>query len=237
MKGRRLWRKVAKRFDALQLRERVLVTTATLVVIVALFNVLALRGLEARRQALAAQLTDISNQDQSMSGAASAAVGTSSVVADVERSRDLNKTLERVTARLRSQSAGLIPPQRMSEVIHDVLARQQGVELISLRSLPPYPLLAGAPTADGTQGQADPAASLPSQPDSQSPQAQGPYVHAMVLVLQGSYLNVLDYLQALQQLRWHFYWQSLQLDVTHYPTARVTVRLGTLSMNPEWIDL
>ncbi|MHB1871597.1 MAG: hypothetical protein ACYCT1_12210 [Steroidobacteraceae bacterium] len=237
MSAQRLWRKLSTRFDALQLRERVLVTTATLVVILALFNVLALRGLEARRQALAAQLTEITNQDQSISSAASAAVGTSAVVADVERSRDLSKTLDRVTSRLRSKSAGLIPPQRMSEVIHDVLARQQGVELISLKSLPPYPLLAGAPTADGTDTQADSAAPLPSQPGPRSPQAQGPYVHAMVLVLQGSYLNVLEYLQALQQLRWHFYWQSLQLDVTHYPTTRVTVRLGTLSMNREWIDL
>jgi MSHA biogenesis protein MshJ len=235
--GPRLWRTLAKRFDALKLRERMLVTTATLVVLLALFNVLALRGLEARRQALAAQLSDIGSQDQSMSGAASAAVGTSSVVADVERSRDLGKTLDRVTARLRSQSAGLIPPQRMSEVIHDVLARQQGVELISLRSLPPYPLLAGAPAAEATDGQAVSAATLPAQSDSSSPPAQGPYVHAMVLVLQGSYLNVLEYLQALQQLRWHFYWQSLQLDVTQYPTTRVTVRLGTLSMNQEWIDL
>ncbi len=237
MKGLKLWRKLSARFDALKLRERVLVMIATLAVILALFNVLALRGLEARRQALAARLNDISNEDQSMSGAASAAIGASAVVADVERSRDLRRTLDQVTWRLRSQAAGLIPPRRMSEVIHDVLARQRGVELISLRSLPPYPLLAGPPAADGTDAQADSAASLPPQPDILSPQAQGPYVHAMVLVLQGSYLNVLEYLQALQRLPWHFYWQSLQLDVTHYPTTRVTVRLGTLSMNPEWIDL
>ena len=237
MNGPKLWRELTARFDALQLRERVLVTAATLAVIVALFNVLALRGLEARRHSLAAQLTDIGNQDESLSGAASAAVGTSSVVADVERSRNLSKTLDQVTLRLRSQSAGLIPPQRMSEVIHDVLVRQQGVELISLRSLPPYSLLAGAPAVVAINAQADAAASLPPPPDSGLPQAQGPYVHTMVLVLQGSYLNVLQYLQALQQLRWHFYWQSLQLDVTHYPTTRVTVRLGTLSLTQEWIDL
>ena len=237
MNGPKLWRELTTRFDALQLRERVLVTAATLVVIVALFNVLALRGLEARRHSLAAQLTDIGNQDESLSGAASAAVGTRSVVADVERSRNLSKTLDQVTLRLRSQSAGLIPPQRMSEVIRDVLVRQQDVELISLRSLPPYPLLAGDPADVGINTQADAVASLPPPPDSALPQAQGPYVHTMVLVLQGSYLNVLQYLQALQQLRWHFYWQSLQLDVTHYPTTRVTVRLGTLSLNQEWIDL
>ena len=127
----------------------------------------------------------------------------------LQRTTALTASLSEATARLHSQAAGLVPPQHMTEVIHDVLSREQGVTLISLRSLAPYALVEG----------------------------DGPYVHSVELTLQGRYLDVLTYLQALEGLSWHFYWQSLALDATHYPTTRVTVRLGTVSMSRDWIAL
>ena len=169
---------VGKRFDRLSLRERVLTSAATLTVLVALFHVLVLQRLELRRKQLTQQLTEIN-----------ATAGTQGLGATLQRTIALAAQLNRVTARLDSQSAGLIPPQRMTQVIHDVLSRQQGVTLISLRSVPPRSL------ADSSAG--------PSN---------GPYVHSVVLVMQGQYLDVLTYLQALEGLPWHFYWQSLDLD-------------------------
>lgn len=194
---------VGKRFDRLSLRERVLTTAATLTVLVALFHVLLLQRLESRRKQLTQQLTEINDT-----------AGTQDAGASLQRTIALAAQLRQVTARLDSQSAGLIPPQRMTQVIHDVLSRQQGVTLISLSSVAPRAL------ADRSGG--------PSN---------GPYVHSVVLVMQGQYLDVLAYLQALEDLPWHFYWQSLDLDATHYPVTRVTVRLGTVSMSHDWIEL
>jgi MSHA biogenesis protein MshJ len=194
---------VGKRFDRLSLRERVLTTAATLTVLVALFHVLLLQRLELRRKQLTQQLTEINDT-----------AGTQDAGATLQRTIALAAQLRQVTARLDSQSAGLIPPQRMTQVIHDVLSRQQGVTLISLSSVAPRAL------ADSSGG--------PSN---------GPYVHSVVLVMQGQYLDVLAYLQALEDLPWHFYWQSLDLDATHYPVTRVTVRLGTVSMSHDWIQL
>jgi MSHA biogenesis protein MshJ len=199
---------VGKRFDRLSLRERVLTTAATLTVLIALFHVLVLQRLELRRKQLTQQLTEIV-------ATGSDTGGTEDVGATLQRTLALAAQLKQVTARLDSQSAGLIPPQRMTQVIHDVLSRQQGVTLISLCSVAPHELgdSSGAGAADG------------------------PYVHSVVLVMQGQYLDVLTYLQALESLPWHFYWQSLELDATHYPVTRVTVRLGTVSMSHHWIQL
>ena len=195
---------VGKRFDRLSLRERVLTTAATLTVLIAVFQVLVLQRLELRRKQLTQQLTEIND-----------IAGTEATGATLQRTIALAAQLNQVTARLDSQAAGLIPPQRMTQVIHDVLSRQQGVTLISLRSVAPREL------ADGSGAGA----------------SNGPYVHSVVLVMQGQYLDVLDYLQALESLPWHFYWQSLDLDATHYPVTRVTVRLGTVSMSHDWIQL
>lgn len=227
---------LAGRFDRMSLRERVLTSAAALVVLIALFDALVLQRLEARRKQLAQQLTQIvaDIDDSAASGDGSDAAG-----ATLQRTTALAVQLSQATARLDSQSAGLIPPQRITQVIHDVLSRQQGVTLVSLRSLAPHELIDGA----GGNGAAAPSAGA----DSTAAQAltatafagasQGPYVHSVELVLQGNYLDVLTYLQALEGLPWHFYWQSLTLDATHYPTTRATIRLGTVSMSREWIDL
>jgi MSHA biogenesis protein MshJ len=203
---------LAKRFDRLSLRERVLTSAATLVVLVALFHVLLLQRLESQRKQLTEQLSDIV---ASVNDSAGTGDGTDSPGATLEHTIALAAQLKQTTALLDSQSAGLIPPQRMTQVIHDVLSRQQGVTLISLRSVAPHALLDGS--GAGSSG--------------------GPYVHSVVLVIQGQYLDVLAYLQALEGLQWHFYWQSLELDATRYPMTQVTVRLGTVSMSPEWIQL
>lgn len=232
MKVTNPWRAFAGWFDGLQLRERALIAAATLAVILAVCNSLVLQRLEARKQALSQQLADIVAQVQGAAGAVSAVTAPDQEAAHASaQMRALSASLAQANARLESQSAGLIPPQRMTEVIHDVLSRQHGVELISLQSLPPYALLQGPADA----GAGGPAGAGPAAPT--SARDQGPYVHTVVLVVQGRYLDVLAYLQALENLRWHFYWQGLELDASHYPVSRVTVTLGTLSMSRDWIDL
>ena len=218
---------LAGRFDRLSLRERVLTMAAILAVLIALFYSLVLQRLEAHRKQLGQQLTDIVAAINDTGAADGADSG-----ATLQRTTSLVASLTQATARLHSQSSGLIPPQRMTQVIHDVLSRQQGVTLVSLRSLAPYALIDGAPAEDSAQ----PAVAQAAAPAPAST-SEGPYVHSVELVLQGRYLDVLAYLQAVEGLPWHFYWQSLTLDATHYPTTRVTVRLGTVSMSREWIDL
>lgn len=227
---------LAARFDGLSLRERILTGAAVLAVLITLFNVLVFERLELRRTQLAQQLTQIA---ATIADTAAAGDGSDASAATLQRTIALTAKLSQVTARLNSRSAGLIPPQRMTQVIHDVLSRQQGVMLISLRSLAPYALIEGPDGKD--------AAAQPSDSDSAASQtvatatftrtSEGPYVHSVEMVLQGRYLDVLTYLQALEGLQWHFYWQSLALDATRYPTTRVTVRLGTVSMSRDWIDL
>ena len=134
---------------------------------------------------------------------------TTAALAQVQALRaDLNK----VNAELASQAAGMIPPTRIPEVIHDLLSQQKGVTLISLRNLPAHTVVDEAhPT--------------------------GPYVHPVELVVEGSYLDVLAYLQALERLPWHFYWRTLDLQSAVYPVNRVRVELGTVSLDKAWIGL
>jgi MSHA biogenesis protein MshJ len=57
----------------------------------------------------------------------------------------------------------------------------------------------------------------------------------MELVIEGRYLDILDYLRALEALPWRFNWQSLQLDSSRYPLSRARIELSTLSLDPTWM--
>lgn len=212
MSGRAIVTGLAARFNRLSLRERLLIGAAVLAVIIATFNVCVLERLEARKTQLSAQLNQIAS-DMNTSAAALAASGSGSSDSALARAHRITGELTRATRRLDSASAGLVPPQRMVQVIHDVLSRQSGLILVSLRTLPPYPLLGDKATTGG------------------------PYVHSVELVVRGRYLAVLDYLQALQGLPWHFYWQDIHLDARHPPMSLVRVKLGTVSVSREWIEL
>ena len=48
---------------------------------------------------------------------------------------------------------------------------------------------------------------------------------------------ILEYLRALERLRWRIYWQTLELDNTHYPLDRVRIELSTLSLDRTWLGL
>lgn len=205
---------LAGRFDRLTLRERLFVLVAVITVLVGAFRMLLLAPLDAHGRQLSQQLSGLETGIKETARAA--AVDETS--APYVQAADLKARLAAVNAELSSQSAGMIEPQRMAEVIHDVLSRQHGVVLVSLRNLEAVrlPLDAAGEAATDTPR---------------------PYEHTVEIVLEGRYLDVLAYLEALEALPWHFYWRRLELTTTHYPLNRVRVELGTVSMGSEWIDL
>jgi hypothetical protein len=58
-----------------------------------------------------------------------------------ERETLLQSRLDGLNEQLASKSGGLIAPERMVKVIHDVLNRQHGVTLISLHNKPLFSLV------------------------------------------------------------------------------------------------
>jgi len=200
---------LAARFERLALRERVLVWAALVVIAVAAFQALVFGPLDDRRKRLAEELAEIGSQMDEAARALAQANASDPASAALAEEHALRGHLAQIDAQLASRSAGLIPPRRMAQVIEDVLSRGHGVRLIELRNLPPTAL-------GGTQG---------------------PYLHVMEVVLEGSYLDVLEYLSSLEKLPWRFYWRRLELETTSYPTNRVRVELATLSMAPEWVGL
>jgi MSHA biogenesis protein MshJ len=224
--------KLTYRFNHLSIRERALVCAATVVGLGMLWTLAMLDPLTAKQNYLASELASlqesISNATQNMEASAAA----DPVTASLKKEKQLQLSLEDINAQLASKSAGLIAPENMVQVIHDVLSREHGVRLISLHNKPVESLVPAPPKSKATAAaDADTSTLAPATP------IAGPYVHPVELIVEGEYLDVLAYLHALEALPWRFYWKQLELESTAYPMNRVRIELSTLSMDKDWIGV
>lgn len=184
---------VVARFDRLSLRERILTAGATLAALVMAWIVAFLDPATTKEQALGAEIASLESVISATTRSAHGGPHTDPTTLALRREAQLQEELARLDAQLAAESAGLIPPQRTVEVIHDVLSRQRGVKLISLHNEPVTTLVPPAAPVDAAAASAA------------TPQSAGPYVHPVELVIEGRYLDVVAYLRALESLEWRFY--------------------------------
>lgn len=212
--------KTAARFDGMTFRERLLVTAATLVAVLMIWMLSFMDPIASRRAALNEEMANI--QAAIESGISADQLPDDPGRIALAKEKKLKTQLDEVNAKLAATSAGLIPPERMVQVIRDVLGRQHGITLVSLHNKPVANLVEPAHR---------------DNPEAPAPEAAGPYMHPVELVIEGAYLDVLAYLQTLEALPWRFYWKVLELHSIDYPTNRVRIELGTLGMDKEWLGV
>jgi MSHA biogenesis protein MshJ len=145
---------------------------------------------------------------------------------------ELQKRLQSLDARITDTASGFVSSQRMIQVLNDVLDRQGRLELVSIRNLPVVSLVPPA------QAAASGGASVPATPVA-GPDTLGqpPYVHAIEMVIDGQYADILEYLEALEALPYKFRWSTLDLSTTGYPLNRVRIELSTLSFDSTWLGV
>lgn len=210
------------RFNAMSLRERAMVFAAVLAVGVLLWDQAMMNPLRTRQQRLTQELASTHDSLAMLTSTIEGRAQDNPFSIAMKQKQDITRSIEAVDQQLKSASAGLIPPDRMLEALRDVLERQSGLRLVSMRNFPVTSLVPPSQPANGGKS---------ATPD------QGPYVHSLEFVVEGGYLDVLSYLQKVEALPWRFYWQVLELKAAEYPLNRVRIRLNTLSMDKEWLGV
>jgi MSHA biogenesis protein MshJ len=233
------------RFDRLSLRERLLIFVGSLAVAIIVWQVQFMDRLNVKEKSLTSELTGLQESVASMSRATQVVASVDRTAAALKQLQERQKSLDAINAKLTAESAGLIPPAQMVQVIHDVLRHQDGLTLVTLRNLPVRSLVpetknvagaaegnAGASPVQHADVEGSASAALPA-----TAADSGPYLHPVELVIEGRYLDIVAYLRALEGLPWRFYWRVLQLETKTYPLNRVRIELSTLSLDKEWIGV
>ena len=224
------WLKLAARYDALQLRERWLVAAAILGGIVligyTLFVDPAIKRTQSAERSALEQRTQLSNL-QLQKLALQSPENNPDIAAGSELAR-LKKQLNEQAGRLAAMENTLVPPQRMSGLLEDMIGRKTGLRLISLKTLPVAPLLEKK-ADDGKGKEATRIA------DKQENASAGLFKHGVEIKLEGSYQELAGYLERLEQSGSKLLWSSVSLSAEKHPQLVLTLTVYTLSLDRAWL--
>lgn len=221
------WLKLAARYDALQLRERWLIALAVLggMVLVAYSLVIepALQRSQLADRNIAEQRAQMSSLQAQMAALQSSAQDPEAVVrAEVD---DLRRQLGEMAGRLEILESSLVPAQRMSGLLEDMLGRNTGLRLLSLKTLPVAPLL------DKTGGVEENEAFKSAG----KPMPAVLFKHGVEIKLEGSYLQLAAYLERLEQIKLKLLWSNVTLAAERHPRLVLTLTVFTLSLDRAWL--
>lgn len=225
-------------YNALSLRERGMMLAAGAAVVMFIFYFLLLNPLLVKRTlltgAIAQKNMEMANIDKEI------ALTRTAHEADPDqdaraRLAALLKETDGLRGDLRRSQHGLVAPERMVSLLENLLRQHARLRLVSLKTLPVEavgaPAVAAAPAVPAA-GAAPVATFLPVV-------APAPVLHrhGVEVVVQGSYADMLAYMQALQAMPTSVFWGQAQLDAQAYPAASLTLTLHTLSTDESWMAL
>ena len=228
------WVKLAARIDVLTLRQRVGLFAACAFVVLYLFYLYAFAPLLREQTRLRAQ---ISQQQATMAGVEGQ---LTSLVDALARDPDATTRTRLAAARLETRTLGdslaamqkgLVAPEQMTPLLQSMLRANGRLQLVALTTLPLTEVGADPAASAASAAPADPA--KPARPA----QSGLLYRHGVQVTVRGSYLDMIDYMAALEHLPTQLFWGPAQFAVEEYPRAHVTLTLYTLSLDSKWLKL
>jgi MSHA biogenesis protein MshJ len=129
--------------------------------------------------------------------------------------------LEVTHQQLEAKLSGLVSPTKITTLLRNILLKSQDLQLLTLNN-EPVEVMDLQPSSN-------------NEPDTETPTLL--YLHATTIKLSGSYLQLHQYLEALENSPWGLFWDQLEYTVTDYPTAEIILRVHTVSTDKHWIGL
>ena len=221
------WRQQRQRFDALGRRERLLVITAAAAACVMATDALwitpafkAWSAVHKREAALPGVLAKTAAEAQRNAEAALA------------QERQLQAELAQLRHRLQDGEAAmheieanLVGPDRMLALLEQMLDGHGQLRVREMKSLPRTDLVAEA------------ASKVPGPAGSAPAERPALYRHGIELTLEGSFADLVRYLEALENMPQRLLWGAMQLKVEQHPKALLTLRVYTLSLDRHWLEI
>ncbi|SEN91365.1 MSHA biogenesis protein MshJ [Duganella sp. CF517] len=240
------WLKLSTRLDALTLRERAMVFVAVTAAVLFLIYTMAVEPMLVKQKLLLAQIRQQQNQIAGIDMEITAKAQGFNLDPDAQEKARLHTAraeIDRVSAGLLAVQKGLVAPEKIAPLLENLLGGHGKLRLMAMKTLPvtgmsesfaesaPPAATVAAPAAAPSQ------ANPPIQPAAANKPRELLYRHGVEIVLQGSYLDMVSYMAALEALPVQLFWGKASLDAQQYPNSRLTLTLYTLSLDQKWMKL
>ncbi len=197
------------RIDALELRERILLLGATVAVLFLAVDAIGFQPTLKAQQLTEARISGLEMKLRALRQQAlllSYKTDEDPMAARYSNRDKLAAELAQLDARILDQLGALVEPAQAAELLEQVLMRHRGLKMTSLRaSAEPLQQLVGTANQAGRLGR-----------------------YQLDLVLEGGYLDLIQYLEALESMPWKFFWQMVDFQVSEHPHAVSRLQLYTL---------
>jgi len=233
-----------QRFEALQPRERTLLSSA---VAALLALVLYVAWIEPARDSAAQRADEIAALQPQVESAREAFARVEQELGrDPEAARrilleQLRGDAATLDTQLRSEQAAVIAPARMPAVLRDLMGRDARLSVVGVETLPPEVLRwspatpATAVAVPGSAAAAVPPPAAPAAPAALDLPAL--YRHRVVLRFDGDYAATVAYLRAVEALPLRVRLDRLEVDAAAWPRLRITLQVETLGLEEGWIGV
>lgn len=223
------WLALGKRFDAQSPRERALIAAALVGGVLLLGFSLLVDPALSRARIAERQIAQSNSEVVAIQAQLQVLRTQLQVDPDAGRRSEiesLKKDAAAADAAIRQIQSGLVPPEEMNALLERLLARNSGLRLLSLKSLPPVNLAESV--AESSRGA-----------EKTAPASIGPglFRHGVEMKLEGSYAEVLNWLRLLEEAPQKVLWGDVRYVVIEYPRAQVTLTVFTLSLDRSWLAI
>lgn len=231
------WIRFSTKLDAMTLRERAMVFVAVVASVLFLLYTVSVEPLLNQQKMLRMQVKQQQNQISGIDMEITAMAQGFVVDPDAATRAKLTAVqheIETTSAGLMAVQKGLVAPDKIAPLLDHLLRGNGKLRLMSMKTLP----VAGLNEAMQPATQAGGAAPVAPATGAQPPKPRELlYRHGVEIVLQGSYLDMVSYMEALESLPVQLFWGKAKLDAQQYPNSRLTLTLYTLSLDPKWMKL
>lgn len=207
------------RLDTRPLRERVLLLMVFIVCVVFAADQLIFQPATRVRKSTQGELAQLTADNQSLRSA----MHQAEIAAEADPNAETREQIERLKTslaefdqQLQQRLIHLLSPAEMPALLQQLLQQQKDLRLLKLENLPPVSVLSSA-------AEDAPRAEL--------------YRHALNLEIAGDYLDLLNYLKALEAMPHKFYWDLLRIDRDETTPPHIRLQLHTLSLSEDWIGV
>jgi MSHA biogenesis protein MshJ len=222
--------KIVAKVDGFSLRERVLVFAAAAFLVVSLIDSVFLQPLLAKQKIVFGQVVQQQEKMKEVQAHLNSILQAQQADANSpqrERIRALRQQIAEGDAYLKSRRDKLVPPEKMAQLLEQVLNKNGHLQLVSLETLPVSLLIEPPGDADSKAKETVRTVDLEKQI----------YKHGVKITVRGTYADLLQYLTSLEKLPTQMFWGVAKMDVVQHPTAELSLTLYTLSLDKTWLQV
>ncbi|MCK5648236.1 MAG: hypothetical protein KAI22_05100 [Gammaproteobacteria bacterium] len=221
-------------------RERVLVLLGTLSIIYILWDTFLIAPIQSSNNNLVNERMAIQEQIINLE--------TRRILADgllknskrkqiITEIKVVEKEIKAFDGKILERLQGRVAPQYMANMLNDVLHKNEALELLSVNNLPAIPFVSHTEEEQKASPQKIKNSVQNKQTQVIDPGLIGIFMHSLELQLQGNYLDILNYLVALEGLEWKIFWDQVNLEVLEYPKVKVQIKVHTFSLKDGWLSV